>query len=119
MKRGHQLRFLLRANKSSITFSALTTGTQIRPSGRSGQRTPTPLSTSWNTSWPRSKHRPPVVLVLDNASYHHSASGPKPPLLSARNRASLSALVAPLCSDLNPGERFWGFLKDWACANKH
>jgi transposase-like protein len=58
----------------------------------------------------------PIVLVLDNASYHKSV-------------ASLAALslfahrvwvfwLPPYCSTLNLIERFWRFLKDRVCANK-
>ena len=57
-----------------------------------------------------------VVLVLDNASYHHSAA----------TRAALSlfehrlqVIWLPVYSpDLNLIERFWRHLKDLACANK-
>lgn len=57
-----------------------------------------------------------VVLVMDNASYHHSA----------QTCAALSlfdhrveVLWLPLYSpDLNLIERFWRHLKDLACANK-
>lgn len=58
----------------------------------------------------------PLVVVLDNASYHTSA-------------ASLAALslfeprvwvfwLPPYCSTLNPIELFWRDLKDNACADK-
>jgi putative transposase len=57
-----------------------------------------------------------VVLVMDNASYHHSAD----------TRAALSLFAhrveviwLPLYSpDLNLIERFWRHLKDLACANR-
>ena len=59
----------------------------------------------------------PVVLVLDNASYHHSYA----------TRAAFSLLdpekIVPVflpvyCSMLNLIERYWGHLKGFACANK-
>lgn len=57
-----------------------------------------------------------VILVMDNASYHHSAA----------TRAALSlfehrveVIWLPVYSpDLNLIERFWRHLKDLACANK-
>lgn len=59
----------------------------------------------------------PVVLVLDNASYHHSAEA-EAALALCEEQGILVCWLPPYCSDLNPIERFWGFLKDWACANK-
>lgn len=58
----------------------------------------------------------PVVLVMDNASYHHSA----------HVRAFLSLLehrvhviwLPPYCPELNMIERFWKHLKSWGCANR-
>ncbi|HEX2618496.1 MAG TPA: IS630 family transposase, partial [Phototrophicaceae bacterium] len=58
----------------------------------------------------------PVVLVMDNASYHHSA----------HVRAFLSLLehrvhviwLPPYCPELNMIERFWKHLKSWVCANR-
>ena len=57
-----------------------------------------------------------VVLVMDNASYHKSAS-----VLAALSLFEHRVMVIwlpPYCSDLNPIERFWRHLKDVACANK-
>jgi transposase len=57
-----------------------------------------------------------VVLVMDNASYHKSAS-----VLAALSLFEHRVMVLwlpPYCSDLNPIERFWRHLKDVACANK-
>jgi len=58
----------------------------------------------------------PLVLVLDNGSIHHSFA----------SRAAFAVLedrLLPLflpryCSQLNPIERFWKYLKASACANK-
>lgn len=59
----------------------------------------------------------PVVLVLDNASYHHSAEA-EAALALCEQLGILVCWLPPYCSDLNPIERFWGFLKDRTCANK-
>jgi transposase len=58
----------------------------------------------------------PLVLVLDNGSIHHS-------LASQAAFAVLENRLLPLflpryCSQLNPIERFWKYLKASACANK-
>jgi len=57
-----------------------------------------------------------VVLVMDNASYHKSA--PALAALSLFEHRVLVVWLPPYCSDLNPIERFWRYLKDHACANK-
>jgi hypothetical protein len=57
-----------------------------------------------------------VVLVLDNASYHKSASALA--ALSLFEHRVMVIWLPTYCSDLNPIERFWRFLKDLACANK-
>jgi putative transposase len=57
-----------------------------------------------------------VVLVLDNASYHKSASALA--ALSLFEHRVMIIWLPPYCSDLNPIERFWRHLKDLACANK-
>ena len=57
-----------------------------------------------------------VVLVLDNASYHKSASALA--ALSLFEHRVMFIWLPPYCSDLNPIERFWRFLKDQACADK-
>jgi transposase len=57
-----------------------------------------------------------IVLVLDNASYHKSASALA--ALSLFEHRVLVFWLPPYCSELNPIERFWRFLKDKACANK-
>jgi hypothetical protein len=57
-----------------------------------------------------------VVLVMDNASYHKSASSLA--ALSLFEHRVLVVWLPPYCSDLNPIERFWRHLKDLACANK-
>lgn len=58
----------------------------------------------------------PVILVLDNASYHHSA-------VSKAGFAAFEQTLMPLflpayCSDLNLIERYWRHLKELACANR-
>jgi len=58
----------------------------------------------------------PLLLVLDNASYHRSA-------IAIAGFAAVEDRLKPLflppyCSMLNPIERYWGHLKDSACANK-
>jgi len=60
-------------------------------------------------------HERPTVLVLDNASYHHSA-------MAEAGFAVFEEHLFPLflpayCSNLNPIERFWRHLKDSACAD--
>lgn len=57
-----------------------------------------------------------VVLVMDNASYHKSAAALA--ALSLFEHRVLVIWLPPYCSDLNPIERFWRYLKDVACANK-
>jgi len=57
-----------------------------------------------------------VVLVMDNASYHKSASALA--ALSLFEHRVMIIWLPPYCSDLNPIERFWRYLKDLACANK-
>ena len=57
-----------------------------------------------------------VVLVMDNASYHKSASALA--ALSLFEHRVMVIWLPTYCSDLNPIERFWRFLKDLACANK-
>jgi transposase len=57
----------------------------------------------------------PSVLVLDNASYHHSA-------IAEAGFAVFEEHLMPLflpayCSNLNPIERYWQHLKGLACAN--
>ena len=57
-----------------------------------------------------------VALVMDNASYHKSASALA--ALSLFEHRVMVVWLPPYCSDLNPIERFWRHLKDRACANK-
>jgi putative transposase len=57
-----------------------------------------------------------VILVMDNASYHKSASALA--ALSLFEHRVMFVWLPPYCSDLNPIERFWRHLKDLACANK-
>ena len=57
----------------------------------------------------------PIVLVLDNASYHHSAESRA--MLAYFEDRSLTFWLPPYCSMLNPIERFWRHLKERACSN--
>lgn len=57
-----------------------------------------------------------VVLVMDNAAYHKSASALA--ALSLFEHRALVIWLPPYCSELNPIELFWRYLKDHACANK-
>lgn len=58
----------------------------------------------------------PVVLVMDNASYHKSKLSQA--MLAYFEDRSLTVWLPPYCSDLNPIERFWRYLKERACANR-
>ena len=57
-----------------------------------------------------------VILVMDNASYHKSASALA--ALSLFENRVVVIWLPTYCSDLNPIELFWRYLKDHACANK-
>ena len=57
-----------------------------------------------------------VVLVMDNASFHHSE--PVQAALSLFEDRVLVLWLPPYSPDLNPIERFWKHLKANACANK-
>jgi transposase len=57
----------------------------------------------------------PVVLVLDNASFHHSAAVQA--ALTCFEQRVLVLWLPPYSPDLNPIERFWKHLKATACAN--
>lgn len=59
----------------------------------------------------------PVVLVLDNAAYHHSREA-EAMLAFYEDDGLIACWLPPYCSDLNPIERFWLHLKGFACANK-
>jgi transposase len=48
----------------------------------------------------------PIVLVLDNASYHHSQVSQA--MLAYYEDRAMVFWLPPYCSDLNPIERFWG-----------
>jgi hypothetical protein len=58
----------------------------------------------------------PIVLVLDNASYHHSQLSQA--MLAYCEDRSMVFWLPPYCSDLNPIERFWRHLKEAATANR-
>jgi len=57
----------------------------------------------------------PVVIVLDNASYHHSRDSKA--MLAYFEDRSMVYWLPPYCSTLNPIERYWRHLKEWACSN--
>lgn len=57
----------------------------------------------------------PIVIVLDNASYHHSAESEA--ILAYFEDRSMTFWLPPYCSLLNPIERFWRHLKEKACSN--
>lgn len=57
----------------------------------------------------------PIVIVLDNASYHHSAESEA--MLAYFEDRSLTFWLPPYCSMLNPIERYWRHLKEKACSN--
>jgi transposase len=58
----------------------------------------------------------PIVLVMDNASYHKSQLTQA--VLAYFEDRSMTVWLPPYCSDLNPIERFWRHLKEQACANR-
>lgn len=53
---------------------------------------------------------------MDNAAYHKSASALA--ALSLFENRVMVIWLPPYCSELNPIELFWRYLKDHACANK-
>lgn len=57
----------------------------------------------------------PIVLVLDNAAFHHSAEVQA--ALSCFEHRLLVLWLPPYSPDLNPIERFWKHLKATVCAN--
>jgi hypothetical protein len=57
-----------------------------------------------------------VILVMDNAAYHKSATALA--ALSLFEHRAPVIWLPPYCSELNPIELFWRYLKDHACANK-
>lgn len=58
----------------------------------------------------------PLLLVLDNASYHHSSAAQA--AFAVFESQLMPLFLPPYCSLLNPIERYWRHLKDSACANK-
>jgi transposase len=56
-----------------------------------------------------------VVLVMDNASWHHSTAVQA--ALSVFEQRVMVLWLPPYSPDLNPIERFWKHLKATACAN--
>jgi len=59
----------------------------------------------------------PIVLILDNASYHHSYATQAGFSLLAPEKI-VPIFLPVYCSMLNLIERYWRNLKDFACANK-
>jgi transposase len=59
----------------------------------------------------------PVVIVMDNAAYHHSYISQALVAFYEESGATIFWLP-PYCSDLNPIERFWRHLKDKACSGR-
>ena len=59
----------------------------------------------------------PIVLVLDNASYHHRAPA-EAALAYFEDAGLVPCWLPPYCSICNLIERFWAFLKTRTCANK-
>lgn len=57
----------------------------------------------------------PIVLVLDNAPWHHSQAVQA--ALSCFEERVLALWLPPYSPDLNPIERYWKHLKANACAN--
>ena len=58
----------------------------------------------------------PLVLVLDKGSIHHSRASQA--AFAVLEDRLLPLLLPRYCSQLNPIERFWKYLKASACANK-
>ena len=58
----------------------------------------------------------PLVIVLDNASIHTSQASQA--AFTLLEDDLLPLFLPKYCSQLNPIERFWRFLKRSACANK-
>jgi len=56
-----------------------------------------------------------IVLVLDNAAFHHSAATQA--FLSCFEARVMLLWLPPYSPDLNPIERFWKHLKATVCAN--
>lgn len=57
-----------------------------------------------------------LILVLDRASYHKSAASLA--ALSLFEHRIMIIWLPAYCTELNPIERFWRYLKDLACANQ-
>lgn len=58
----------------------------------------------------------PLVLVLDNGSIHHSFASQA--AFAVLEDCLVPVFLPKYCSQLNPIERFWKYLKSSACANK-
>ena len=59
----------------------------------------------------------PTLLFLDNASYHTSRDAEAALAILEENNI-VACFLPPYCSDLNPIEDFWRYLKSYACPNK-
>ena len=57
-----------------------------------------------------------ILLVMDNAGYHKSAAATA--ALSLFEQRVIPVFLPPYCSNLNPIERFWRFLKEQTHANR-
>lgn len=57
-----------------------------------------------------------VVLILDNASFHHSSAARA--AISLYESRLLVIFLPPYAPNLNPIERYWRHLKDKVCAHK-
>lgn len=58
----------------------------------------------------------PIVYVLDNASYHRSHISQA--MIAYFEDQAIPVWLPKYCSDLNPIERFWRYMKEQACANR-
>jgi len=58
----------------------------------------------------------PIVYVLDNASYHRSHVSQA--MIAYFEDRAIPVWLPKYCSDLNPIERFWRYMKEQACANR-
>jgi hypothetical protein len=57
-----------------------------------------------------------IILVLDNVAYHKSSAALA--MLSLFEERVGVVWLPPYCSELNAIERFWGYVKNQACANR-
>ena len=57
-----------------------------------------------------------IVLIMDNASFHHSAAARA--AIALYEPRLLAIYLPPYAPNLNPIERYWRHLKDQVCAHK-